>query len=341
MSSLSGRRVTDLTGGIPHAGSYVFFCHLDSGDPPDPGPAVLTIGDLPIVGRVLPNLGGVESPSRPAVVFAGGDGWNTPLPAPGGAYASPGGVRLSVVLRDLATAAGEPYDAPPEVNLGTAYEWDASDPTRVVRCADVLADLVARKAIPLWRVEPTTGRTVFTPWPSRGPADAHGRIIDRALAVGAREVALDSAVAAWLPGATVQGAAIASVDFEEKPGELRITTWSPPTRATTPWRSMFDRQYPWIARIGTAPSGALAIRSAAGRIEMEGGALPAARATDFVVRFAFDPLVPALYYSVVASDDVSDNHAWAPVATTVGPPPGGFLGTKIVIVGGSNKVKIG
>ncbi len=220
MSRLGAAQVMDLEGTIPPVGGYLFTGHLQSGAAPSPGPSTLTLGDLQLVGAVLPGRGGVDSPDRPAFVFAGGYGWRTRLPAPGGDFGSPTAVRLSTVLAALAGLCGEAYDAPPEAKLGPSYGWTAG-----ARGRAVLADLVERKALPLWRVDPRTGRTVFKPWPALPPADAHGVVDDRRLAFGGRSVALDASVAAWLPGATVQGATIARVRFVEQDSELRAQVW--------------------------------------------------------------------------------------------------------------------
>lgn len=217
MSLLSGRRVTDLELTIPPAGGWLGTGHLDSGAALATGPATLVLGDLSMIGTVL--RGGVDSPDRPAFVVAGGAGWSTLLQGPGGAYASPSGVRLRTVLADLARAAGEAYDVPADVSIGAAYGWDAGTPVDAV-----LAELVTRGALGPWRAQPN-GRTSFAPWPALPAADTHGHVVDRRLARGLREVALTTSVAAWLPGATVQGVTIARTTLNETQDELRALVW--------------------------------------------------------------------------------------------------------------------
>lgn len=220
MSTLNGRRLTDLELHVPPAGGWLGTGHLESGASLAAGAATLVLGDLTLVGAVLAGRGGTDSPDRPSFVIAGGAGWRTPLPAPGGTYESPSGVRLRTVLVDLARAAGEAYDTPPEVSLGGAYGWDAGTPVDAV-----LADLFARGAVAApWRAQPN-GRTTFTAWPTLGAADTKGQIVDRRLERGLREVALTSAVAAWMPGATVQGTSIRRVTFKETSNELRALVW--------------------------------------------------------------------------------------------------------------------
>lgn len=214
MALLGARNVTDLEVAILPAGGCLGWCHLDSGAPPAAGPTVLTIGDLPLVVSVLPNRTGLDSPARPAIAFASGYGWRSRLPAPGGSYSSAGGIRLSTLLAALSGLCGEAYDAPAETKLGAAYSWDAGTRGRAV-----LADLVRRGAVPTWRVDPRTGRTSFTPWPTLPPADTLGVIVDRDLAHGIRHVKLASSVAAWLPGASVESVTIARVTFREKDSE--------------------------------------------------------------------------------------------------------------------------
>lgn len=195
--------------------------HLDSGDAVEPGDVRLDVGDLSLPGRAMPR-GGLDSPDLPAVEVVGGAGWARPLPAPGGLYTSPSSVRLTTVLTALAGLAGETYDAPAEVLLGPVYTWRTGTQGRTV-----LADLVARGAIPLWRVDVETGRTRFDPWPSIGAADAHGVLTDpRHLLSGRRTVRLDGAIAAWLPGATIEGETIRHVDFMERDGEMRAEVWT-------------------------------------------------------------------------------------------------------------------
>jgi hypothetical protein len=218
MAFLGGRHMTDVGLVFPPSGGWMLRGHLETGAPPASGPTTVKIGDLSLVGSVLPSRGGVDSPDHPSVVVAGGYGWRTQLPV--GSFSSPSGVRLTTVLAALAATSGESYGAPAEVKLGQAYGWTAG-----TRGREVLAALVARGALATWRVDPTSGMTVFTPWPSLGAADTHGVIEDRDLATGARYVALSDSVRAWLPGATVQGATIARTIITEHDGETRAVVW--------------------------------------------------------------------------------------------------------------------
>lgn len=215
MALLGARNVTELEVTLAPVGGLIGYCKLDSGAMPAPGVSTLTIGDLVLAVTVLPNRGGIDSPAHPSIALASGYGWRTRLPAPGGSFSSPGGVRLSTVLAALSALSGEAVDiTTPDAKIGPAYGWDAGTRGRVV-----LADLVARGAVPTWRVDPRTSRTTFTPWPTLPAADARGVIVGRSLAHGIRHVKLASSVAAWLPGASAEGARIARVTFREKDSE--------------------------------------------------------------------------------------------------------------------------
>jgi hypothetical protein len=93
---------------------------------------------------------------------------------------------------------------------------------------------------------------------------------------------------------------------------------------------------PWAARIRVRPQnegGALEVKSAAGRTEIEGGGPAALRVGDGG-RLAFDPTVPTLYYSPDSSS------SYVIVATTIGPPAQDFVGTQVAPTG-SRKVFLG
>jgi len=217
MSLLGARRCTELTIPLPPFGAWIGDAVLDSGDPPNPGPATLTIGDLVLSCTILSKRGGLDSPDRPHVMLTGGAGWLAKLPA--GAFESSGGVRLSTVLGALAGLTGERLRPFAEGKLPPDYGWAAGDTG-----ADVLADLVRRGALPTWRIT-SKGFTAFSPWPSTGAADAFGVIEDRDLARGVRYVRLSDRIAAWLPGATVQGTKISRIILTEREQETRVQTW--------------------------------------------------------------------------------------------------------------------
>lgn len=227
MSTLNTLRVTKLEVHIPRSGAWIAWLHLDSATLPALGRAVLTVGDLSLVGAVIrTDFDDHPGGALPMAVVRGGAGWRLPV-VRAGQYASD--VRLSTVLRDLATQAGETYVAPAEATLGVEYRWEAHSPLAPVHGEDVLADLVTRGYLATWRVDPASGATRFDPWPARGAADGRGRVTGRNLARGRRTVGLDTQVAAFLPGSTLEGTTTARVVLHEDARELRADVYAVPT----------------------------------------------------------------------------------------------------------------
>lgn len=227
MSTLGNLRVLRAEVHVPPAGAWYGTLVLDSSTLPALGATTLTIGDLQLVGAIVrTDFDDHVRGALPMAVVRGGAGWRLPAPR-AGTYASSGGVRLRTVLRDLAAASGEGYVEPTDVSLGTAYTWQAHAPAAPVHLEDVLADLVWRGYLPTWRVDPSTGVTRFDAWPARGASDGRGRVTGRNLARGRRSVGLDVQVAAFLPGATLEGAAIRRLVIHESAAELRAEVYSP------------------------------------------------------------------------------------------------------------------
>jgi hypothetical protein len=226
VSTLGTLRTLRLGVHVPPSGAWFGTVALDSSVLPALGPTVLTIGDLSLPGSII-RRGFDDHAGSGALVTAtvrGGAGWRLPLTRKG-EYASTGGVRLSTVLRDLATFTGEPYAAPTDVSLGTAYAWQAHALLAPVHGEDVLADLVRRGYLPTWRVEPFTGLTRFDAWPAIGLADGRGRVLSRSLARGRRTVGLDVVAAAFLPGAALEGTVVMRTIFREDASDLRAEVY--------------------------------------------------------------------------------------------------------------------
>ena len=222
MSTLGAATIKSATIHIPPSGGWLADVVLLA-DPAPTGQQTITIGNLSLVGTVLPGRGGDDIADRPHVTVAGGAGWGSLIARPGSYYFA-GGVRLSAVLRDLATAAGEPYDAPADSTLGKAFSWDAATPQVPRRLRSVLSDLVALRAIPTWRVAPN-GRTRFDAWPATGEAKKLGEVISRNLGPGIRRIGLDARVSDFLPGATVEGVRVARTIIVETSGKLFADVW--------------------------------------------------------------------------------------------------------------------
>lgn len=222
MSLLGTARIMRLSCTIPPSGGWRADVILESGLAPALGAATLTIADLVLTGTVLRSA--IDAPGRPRAILFGGAGWLAPLARPA-SYQTAGGVRLSTVLRDLATATGEPILQPAEGTVGLAFGWPSDQPHRPSTGRLVLNRLVEDGALVTWRVPPD-GRTRFDAWPTLAAADSKGRVIRRDLALGMRHVGLDTKAAALLPGATLEGVPIARVTFNETSGDLTATTWT-------------------------------------------------------------------------------------------------------------------
>ncbi len=229
MSTLDAAKVLQVYScSIPPAGSWIADLALDSTLLPALAAATLTIGDLVLVGRCT-QAGMDDHPTggaRPRVTVEGGAGWGTLLTRAGSYGPVAGGVRLSTVLRDLAALCGETYDPPKEALLPERYRWPASTPREPVTGRAVLADLMARGAIPTWRVDPATGKARFDAWPSLGAADASVRVMRRNLARGRRSLGLDTRVHAVLPGATIEGVVIRRLRLHEDARKLGAEVYS-------------------------------------------------------------------------------------------------------------------
>ena len=225
MSTLGAFRILVADVQIPPSGAWFGTVSLDSSTLPALGPTVLTIGDLQLVGSIIrADWDDAPNGGRPIATVRGGAGWRLPVKR-AGSYAS-SGVKLSTVLADLSRMTGEavaPLAA--DLSLGESFSWPAHAPLAPVHGDDVLADLVTRGYLATWRIAPFTGRTEWTAWPAIGAADGRGRITDRARDRGRRTVGLDVQVAAFLPGATLEGLAIARTLVHASASELQAEVY--------------------------------------------------------------------------------------------------------------------
>ncbi len=187
------------------------------------GPATLTIGDLALVGTVLPGRGGEDSPSSWTGIWVNGAGWDTVLPARA-PYQNDSGVRLKSVLSDLAVDCGVSVTLPADVPMAAHWLRATHTGNGVPRTGrDELAILMRRGYITTWYVNPQDV-TVFAARTS-GEVKATVRILSRDLARGRRVVGLESP-AAFVPGGTFESAIIERVVIHEDAGKLTLETWA-------------------------------------------------------------------------------------------------------------------
>lgn len=226
MSVLAGLRILRADVHVPPSGGSFATTYLDASTLPALGRATLVVGDFVSVGSII-RTDWDDHPGGGLVmaVFQGGAGWDLPV-VRAGRYDASSGVRLSTVLTDIAVQSGEAFDAPADRPLGVGYQWEAHTPQAPVHCRDILNDLVSRGYLSTWRIDPTTGRTRFDAWPARGAADGRGRITSRSGARGKRVVGLDVQVAAFLPGATLEGISIRRTIIREDAQALAAEVYS-------------------------------------------------------------------------------------------------------------------
>lgn len=171
---------------VPLVGAWTADLYLAT-DQAVGGIATVTIGNLTLQGFVIRSdpYGGQTK----ARLVGGYGGWRKTVDRQG--YGSAGGVKLSHVLGDVASACGERVRVAQDQTIGPAY-------TRAdAPASDVLWELVARGTIPAWYVAPS-GVTQVTAWPAtsvQSPFTVTEQRPDEGLVVVATED-----YAAWLPG---------------------------------------------------------------------------------------------------------------------------------------------
>lgn len=344
MSTLGNLRILTADVHIPSTGAWWAEVSLDSSTLPALGPATLSLSDLTLTGQVVrTDFDDNPRGGKPYAVVRGGAGWRKPVAFAGGYQG--GTVLLSTVLTDLASLTGESIVQPAtasSTSLGASYAWQAHTPAAPVHYEDVLADLMSRGAIPSWRIDPATGATRFDPWPTLPAADGRGRVMSRRLARNHRHVGLDTVVSAFLPGATLEGAAISRVRITQDSGKLTADVYLDSTiTAHQSIRRVLVQLFPWLTDLvlaaGTKGQG-LAIRAAGGLLHLAGGPTDPGVArvgdgTGYLYAQIGTGNVIALFYSPTQAP----NAAWTPVASGVAPTPT-TPGTAISIQTGSGKV---
>ncbi len=185
-SSLAGQRIVSGTLAIPLYGLWVGDVMLASDDPiPDAVPVV--IGNLTLHGYVYRSA--PFGSNRRCLVIAGYGGLRkvvTPKQ-----YALAGGVRLGMVLRDMAMEVGERVNVPKALDrvIGTGYAREGAAASRVLR----------QLAGENWYVDPA-GVIQIQAWPTRKVSSPF-TVIDQDGAPGIVTIASED-YAAWMPNCT-------------------------------------------------------------------------------------------------------------------------------------------
>ncbi len=211
MATLGAARVQSVELHWPTWGSWWARVATSEGTVP-PGTTTLTIGDLALVGTVLPGRFGEGAPSAWSAIVKGGAAWDTALPARA-AYQSDSGVRLKSILTDLSRECGAALVQPTGASVGTYWARPLTGPGRRPWTGrDELTALVRARHLAGWWVD-LLDVTRFGPRPG-GTISADAREQVGTPTRGLRVVGVDS-VAAFAPGKSWKGAMIGRMIVRE------------------------------------------------------------------------------------------------------------------------------
>jgi hypothetical protein len=215
MSTLGTRRIQEVELHWPEYGAALARVTTEAGSVPV-GPATLTIGDLSLVGAVLPDRAGEDAPASWSGVWKSGAAWDTVLPVKP-PHQSDDGVRLKTVIAALVLECGSPaIVAPADRALGAHWCRPKRDAAGLPWTgADELAALARARALLPWWVT-AAGVTRFDARPA-GTITAASRVSGRSLTRGVRTIGVDSPVA-FAPGLTFEGARIARIIVRDSGG---------------------------------------------------------------------------------------------------------------------------
>jgi hypothetical protein len=225
VSTLAGQRLSEVTVNVPRYGGCFGRATLESGPVPS-GKVPLVIEDLTLLVSILPDRSGEDAPDKPGVAFASGVGWNAVSKAR--TWRSDVGVRLSTIVKDLASDAGETLllsTLPsPDPVVGRWWGRAASSPGERWTHRHALAALLRAGYAPAWWID-GEGRTRFDARTSAAVTSRGTATKPHNLAAGVRYVAIDSALA-FLPGGIFEGTAIDRLILRETPGHLTAELWA-------------------------------------------------------------------------------------------------------------------
>ncbi len=196
------------------------------------GLQVLQVGDLALSGVVMDGGGPVAARSQ--YEWRAGTGrWQLPIPAKG--FGNSQGVQRSQLIRDAALAAGEPVNlALPEARLG------APPAAGYVRLAGPAWDTLRALAVPWW--PDAAGVTQIGPRPSAPAPVALATLLKWDREEGRRVYVPDGeGIAGWLPGNTIDGETIVTLEVTANEGEpIQITVYTRGGDASHDIRSSLD-----------------------------------------------------------------------------------------------------
>lgn len=213
--AINGQRVVSAHIAIPYYGIWTGDAMIPQGSNLPAGTAVtVTLGNLSLKGTVYRS--GAFAGQVKAFLMGGAGGWQTTVAAQ--AYALTGGVRLSMVLGDLATAVGEKVQIASDGVLGSTFAREKTQAGRILR----------QIAGSLWYID-ASGVTQIRPSRPSSTITSGFQIVRYDGDKGEFEIATED-YASWQPGAafsnvivpTAQTVSLATIDTDNV-GKLRFT----------------------------------------------------------------------------------------------------------------------
>lgn len=218
--SVNGERVVSGVITVPYYGPWNAELVLAVTDDHDPGsPATITLGNLTMKGTVSRSAG--FSGSRSMRIIGGAAGWRKKIAAKG--YSHDAGVKLSTVLQDAASAAGEKIVVSDERIIGTAY----------ARRNDLAESVLKHHVAGQWWID-NDGVTQTKARPS-GPIASVFTVINYSGSKGRFEIATE-AYADWMPGRSFSSPVltdpqtISSVSFVAEKGAIKTIVTNTSTK---------------------------------------------------------------------------------------------------------------
>lgn len=211
-ATLNGNRVTSARCYIPCWGASFHEVALD-GEVTLTGSVTLVVADLTIACTVL--SGGPAAGRSFYWLVAGAAGWGTPIASR--SYANDAGVKISLVLADLAVDSGETFDA-------TTIDQKATVGVAWTRPADIGARVLELLFPGGWYVG-EDGKTRIGSRPTSALTGAVTQVSQVDLARSTVTIASES-IAGILPGLKAYGLTTVDVEHEiSAEGGLRTTLW--------------------------------------------------------------------------------------------------------------------
>lgn len=183
------------------------------------GAVTLSIADFTLTATIMSGGPGPKGRSRFRLA-AGAGGWGKTLRA--WSYANDAGVKASQVIQDAARECGESLEAAtlPDTRLGPGYVREEGPAARV------LEDIAPSR----WYVGTDGITRIGKRRATDAPPDLQIGGIDKAF--GTIDIAAD-AIAALVPGVTIEGLEAVDVLHELEPGALRTSIWAAGIAATS------------------------------------------------------------------------------------------------------------